>query len=122
MIDRALGCSGLRYYGTETDVRLGDRVRVRRGWFSGGFNAVVCYIPGVSEFHPDFEDRRGQDPGGIKQWALRASDGAIYPMIYWPEKHQPLKRIEFVSRGQGGEVSPNEVVDAFGEVGAGEEK
>lgn len=108
--------SNLRYFGSGVEVRLGDRVRVRRSWFRRGFNAIVCYVPGLSEFHPDFEDRPGKDPYGIKQWALRADDGTIYSMIYWPERHQPMKRIEFVSRGVGGEVAPDEVVDESGEV------
>ena len=93
--------SKLYYFGTREEVRLGDIVRIRR-WLRRDLEGTVCYIPGVSPKNKsiEFED--------VKQWGIRLRDGAVLLTIYAPEHVQPTKDVEFVSRGEGGGLEPDE--------------
>ena len=84
--------SGLFYAGTATEVELGDRVRLKR-ILRRPLNGVVCYIPGISKKHSslEYED--------VSQWAIRADNGSVYPILYDAERFQPPRHIVFVSRG-----------------------
>ena len=85
----------LFYYGTNVEVRLGDRIMWRR-LFRRDIEGTVVYIPGISPVHPDLEYE------GIRQWAVELDDGGILVMLYWPEnrKGQPRSNIKFLGRGQ----------------------
>ena len=92
--------SKLFYHGTNIEVRLGDRIRVRRlfwRWVEG----VVCYLPGISPTHRALEFR------GEKQWAYRTPDGTFYAMLYHPETFQPPKKIEFIARSNEPGITPD---------------
>lgn len=87
----AIADSRLRY-STGEEVRLGDRVVMKR-LLRRHVAATVCYIPGISPLHESFEYE------DVRQWAVRADDGAVYPILYDPDSFQPPKRIVFVARG-----------------------
>lgn len=74
----------LFYHGTEDEVRLGDRIRVRR-LLRSDLLATVKYIPGQSRPDPNILDH---------QWAYETGDGSVYIMDH-----------EF-SAGQFGSVVP----------------
>lgn len=95
--------SGLFYHRTGEEVRLGDRVTLRR-WFRSDLRGIVCYIPGLSPQHSELEY------DGVKQWAIRCDDGSVRPMGYDPDSPygQPPKSITFIGRGSGGEITPDE--------------
>lgn len=96
--------SGLYYYGTHDEVRLGDRVRIKR-WLRSDLYGTVCYIPGLSPTHAAI---------GNDQWAIRLDDETVVAMGYFPEDQlcgQPGKKYILVGRGTGGELDPNERLD-----------
>jgi hypothetical protein len=84
--------SRLYYHRTNVEVELGDRVLLKR-FLRKSIRCTVCYIPGISPIHSEleFED--------VKQWAIRASNGCVYPILYDPANFQPPRRIVFVERG-----------------------
>jgi hypothetical protein len=83
--------SRLFYYGTQIEVRLGDRVRWRR-WFRSDLEGIVCYLPGISPRHPEMANDYGLE------WAIRTNDGTIWTMGYCPDRAQPRKNLQFVAR------------------------
>ena len=93
--------SRLFYYGTSTEVELGDRVHLTR-ILRRPKEGTVCYIPGLSEPHSELEYE------DIRQWAVRSDDGCVYPILYSPETFQPPKNIKFVSHGSGNLLEPDE--------------
>jgi hypothetical protein len=78
--------SRLFYFGTNDEVRLGDRVIVK-GWFGRQRRGTVCYIPGISPKHKEMEY------DDIKSWAIRLEDGTVLSIGYYPENKycQPKK-------------------------------
>jgi hypothetical protein len=98
--------SGLYYYGTGEDVRLGDRVRIRR-WIRSDLFGVVCYIPGISSRHPalEYED--------VAKWAIRLDDGTVFAMGYDTVNKfgQPKKNLVLLSRGQDRLLDPDETLE-----------
>lgn len=93
--------SGLFYWRTQTEVRLGDRVLMKR-WLRSALRGTVCYIPGLSPPHSELEY------DDVRQWAIRAEDGSVYATVYDPGKCQPSKGIQFVERGGTGLLEPDE--------------
>lgn len=96
-----MSSSRLYYNGSSIDVRLGDRVRIRR-LFRADLQGTVCYIPGLSPRHRELED------AGVKQWAIRSDDGSVYPILYDPDHFQPPSKIVFVARGDGPVLKPED--------------
>ena len=94
----------LFYYDTEDEVRLGDRILIRR-WLRSDQSATVKYIPGHSPPDPNILDH---------QWAYETGDGSIYVMDQDFLNRQFLcvlpKSIQFVCRS-GVEPSPGDAVD-----------
>src|SRR5262249_24467840 len=82
----------LYYYGTEEEVRLGDRVLIKRLIFRNKLG-VVFYIPGQSESHPQMKDE-----SGLSDWAVQTDDGILWSWPYLPQEVQPTKRIKLLSR------------------------
>jgi hypothetical protein len=96
--------SRLFYHGTEIEIELGDRVEMSR-WIRKPVRGVVCYIPGISSPHSDLEYE------GIRQWAIRAEDGAIYPILYEPLRFKPPAKIKFLGRGNEGILPATEKLE-----------
>lgn len=84
--------SRLFYFGSREEVRLGDRVRIRR-WLRRSLVEVVCYIPGISPRHSEMEDS-----DGCREWAIQLADGSLRCMGYFPDQIQPAKKIELIAR------------------------
>jgi hypothetical protein len=80
--------SRLFYYGTRDDVRLGDRVSIRR-WLRGALEGVVCHIPGISPTHPELK----------RKWAIELADGSLRVMVYSPDEAQPRRKFRLIRRG-----------------------
>jgi|WetSurMetagenome_2_1015567.scaffolds.fasta_scaffold19481_5 hypothetical protein len=97
----AEGGSGSRlfYYGTQIEVHVGDRIRIRR-WFRQDLEGVVCYIPGVSPRHTELEYE------DVKKWAFKTTDGTTWATVYSPEQAQPKKKMKFVARSDDLGISP----------------
>jgi len=93
--------SGLFYHHAHQEVRLGDRVRMRR-WFRRDLEGTVCYIPGISPLHDELEYE------DVKQWAIRTDDGAVYPILYDPPRFQPPKHIFLLSRSSDPGLQPSD--------------
>lgn len=85
--------SDLFYFGTKDEVRLGDRVRIRR-LLRRDLMGTVCYIPGISLPHPDLEY------DDVRQWAIRLDDGTVLAIGYSPEhrRGQPKRDLILVNR------------------------
>jgi hypothetical protein len=81
----------MKYYRTETEVRLGDLV-VYRHLFFGESNGVVAYLPGVSAVNPSIEFDGGQ------QWVVRLENGKAVFLLYYPGIEYAHRRISFVGR------------------------
>ena len=96
-MNASVGTSRLYYHGTDTEVCLGDRVKVKRFLpFRRPREGQVAYIPGLCPAHPDIDD---DAPGAARQWAIELADGSVLVMVYWPPRVQPRKNIIFVRRG-----------------------
>lgn len=96
--------SGLYYHGTTEEVRLGDRVRIKR-LLRRGLVGTVCYIPGQSPVHKDLEYE------DVRQWAIRLDDGTVLAMAYSPQHRlgQPKRDLVLVERSISSQVlSPSE--------------
>ncbi|MBX2852441.1 MAG: hypothetical protein KTR15_11935 [Phycisphaeraceae bacterium] len=95
--------SGLFYYGTEEEVAIGDRIRIKR-LFGKDLKGVVVYIPGISPKNSDLEYE------DVKQWAIELSNGELNVMLYAPNHRlgQPKKNIFLVSRGESEGVKPED--------------
>lgn len=93
----AMAGSRLFYFGTNEEVRLGDRVRIRR-WIRKDLEGVVCYIPGVSPKHPELNSK------DMPQWAIRIADGSLLLIGYAPDHRlgQPDRSVILVARGSAG--------------------
>ena len=85
--------SRLFYYGTDDEVRLGDRIRIRR-WFRRSLEGVVCYIPGESPRHPEMESAYWG-----ATWAIQLPDGSLRVLAYLPDQIQPRRKFRLVARG-----------------------
>jgi hypothetical protein len=88
-----MATSGLRYFGTNDEVCLGDRVEVR-GWFRK-FRGHVSYIPGISPKHRELEYE------DVKKWAITSDGGTVYAMGFDPDHFQPPKAIRLLGRTEG---------------------
>ena len=91
--------SGLFYFGTDVEVRLGDRILWKR-LLRRSVQATVVYIPGLCPRHPDLEYE------DIAQWAFELEDGSIAQMGYCPERSQPKRNLQFIERGTPKPLSP----------------
>jgi hypothetical protein len=96
--------SGLKYFGTDDEVCLGDRVEVR-GWFSVKYRGYVSYISGLSPKHRDLEYE------DVKKWAITADDGTVYVTAFDVERAQPRKNIRLLSRGEGNQLKPTDELE-----------
>jgi len=92
------------FYRTGEEVKLGDRVRMKR-FLRRDLEGKVCYLPGISPRHDELEYE------DVKQWAIRTDDGSVYPILYDPENFQPPKRIVFVARTDDQGLQPSEVLE-----------
>jgi len=85
--------SRLYYFGTKTEVRLGDTIFWKR-FLRRSIKGKVVYIPGISPKHTDFEYN------GIRQWGISLENNRILLTRYSPRENQPKKNIHFLGRGK----------------------
>ena len=79
-------------------------MRVKR-FLRRDLEGKVCYLPGISPRHDELEYE------DIKQWAIRARDGSVYPILYDPENFQPPKKIVFLGRTDDQGMQPSEILE-----------
>lgn len=96
--------SRLFYSGTYDEVRLGDRVEVKR-WFGRRELCHVSYIPGISPPHRELEY------DDVRQWAITSDNGSVYPIVYDPESFQPPKKIKLLHRASGSAIRPDDQLE-----------
>jgi len=95
----------LRYYGTENEVLLADRVEyttllLRRK----RLGTVVC-IPAKTALQLDAEKKKPED------WLLKFDDGTYTGWMFHPEEMQPSQRLRLVSRNAKCEPITTEELD-----------
>lgn len=103
MNETPAGGSRLFHRGTQEQVRVGDRVRIRR-WLRADLHGVVCYVPGISPPHPDLED----EEEGVQDWAIRLDGGLVITYPYIPSQLQPGRDVARVARGAADSLPPTE--------------
>jgi len=81
----------MKYYGSDIDVMLGDRVIYRHLVF-GKSNGVVAYIPGVS-------DPKADKHYDTPDWVVDLENGKSVFMAFGPDLKFAHRRIQFVERG-----------------------
>lgn len=91
------GCSSLFYFGTDTEVNLGDRVGVKR-WFKVDYGNVA-FIPRLSAHHPQVKTE--------DEWLIRMDRGDFLSTPYLPThpRAQPSPKIMFIQRSNDGILS-----------------
>ena len=94
------------YTGTSDEVRLGDKVRIKR-WLRRDLEGTVCYIPGLSPPHTELEY------DDVRQWAIKLADGTVLAMCYDPDHRlgQPGKDLSLVERSDTPGIEPDEVLE-----------
>jgi len=85
--------SRLYYFGTRTEVMLGDKILWKR-LLHRGIKGTVSYIPGINPKHDDFEFN------GIRQWGISLANNRILITRYSPRENQPKRDIHFLGRGE----------------------
>ncbi len=86
------GTARLLYRDTDDEVRLGDRVLMKR-LFRKPLHGTVVYMPGVSPPHAEMEWPE------FSRWAIELDDGTVLAWPYVPGELQPSKRIKLLRRG-----------------------
>ena len=84
----------LFYRGTADEVRVGDRVSLRR-WLRRSLTGVVVYVP--SEEAAKAALARNE----LDEWAIELEDGSLIGWAYFPEQLQPAKRVQLLARADG---------------------
>ena len=85
--------SKLHYFGTDEDVRPGDRVQYTSLILRRKRLATVVCIPEKTAVELDVEKKQPED------WLIKFDDGTYTGWMYHPEELQPNKRLILVSRG-----------------------
>ena len=83
--------SRLFYFGTQEEVRLADRVAIRRV-LRKEQHGTVTYIPGISPIRGELEYE------DVRQWAITCENGSTYAILYDPDNFQPPKKIRLIGR------------------------
>ncbi len=83
----------LRYFGTDDDVREGDRVEYRTFFLRRRILGTVVCVPTKSAGELDDEKKPPED------WMIKLEDGTYIGWMYYPEELQPPSRLRLVSRG-----------------------
>jgi len=94
----------VRYFGTDTPVRLGDHVTIRR-WFRH-IAARITYVPGLSRKNRDMEFN------GLTWVCVQIPGGTRYGVVVDPDTSELKKSVVFVRRGDRDIpfIGPDEVV------------
>ncbi len=84
--------SQLKYFGTDDDVRPGDRIEYTTLLFRRRKQGSVVWIPEKTALELD---AAGKQP---ENWLIKLDDGTFTGWMYHPEEMQPVKRLRLVSR------------------------
>ena len=93
------------YSETKTEVRPGDRVKLKRWWRY--VNGTVVHVPGISKPRKDF------DAGDIQEVAIKTDDGLLYGVIIEPETNNVRDTVKFCSRGGQPDPLPDVIDDPY---------
>ena len=93
----------LYYYGTDIDVRLGDRV-IYKAWGIFSKPGIVVYVPGQSKIHKTIGD---------DQWVIELNDTKnLATMGFFPHYDMyTFKIIKFISRGITDSIQEDEEIN-----------
>ena len=83
----------LLYFGTDDEVREGDRIEYRTLFLRRRKFGTVVYIPAKTALELNEEKKPPDD------WLIRFDDGTDAGWMYYPEESRPIKRLRLVSRG-----------------------
>ena len=83
----------LLYFGTDEEVREGDRIEYTTFLLRRKVLGTVTYIPEKTALELDKEKKPPDD------WLIRFDDGTDAGWMYHPEELQPKKRLRLISRG-----------------------
>lgn len=97
--------SQLTYFGTDDDVRLGDRVELRTLFLRRKRPATVVCIPEKTALQLSAEKKSPED------WLIQFDDGTYTGWMYHPEEMQPPARLRLVARGADYEAISNEELE-----------
>ena len=91
----------MKYYGTDIEVKLGDRVIYRHVFFRKS-PGVVSYLPGISKVNPRLIPN---------QWIVSLGHGRGVAMFYSTELEFAHWRVAFLTRGENdSEIAPDEML------------
>lgn len=82
----------LHYFGTDDEVREGDRIEWTTLFLRRKRLGTVVCIPEKTALELDAENKNPDD------WLIRFDDGTDFGWMYHPEELQPPKRLRLVAR------------------------
>lgn len=81
----------VRYFGGQTEVRLGDRVESSLFWILKR-RGKVTYVPGISPKQDDFEHH------GLRWVGILTDQGTLFGTLVDPQSNTLLRRVKFLHR------------------------
>ena len=94
----------LLYFGTDDEIRVGDRVEYRTFFLRRKVPGIVVHIPEKTARELDDEKKPPED------WLIKLDDGTYTGWMYFPEELPASSRLKLLSRGAAYEpVTPAEL-------------
>ncbi len=95
----------LKYFGSDDDVRPGDRIEYTTLPLRRKKQGTVVWIPEKTALELDAERKQPQD------WLIKFDDGTFTGWMYHPEEMQPPKRLRLIERSSDYEPVSNEELE-----------
>lgn len=106
--------SQLTYFGTDDDVRLGDRVEFKTLILRRKRPGTVVCMPEKTALQLNAEKKPPED------WLIKFDDGTYTGWMYHPEEMPPHPRLRLIARGSDFEAISNEELERLDNEIAGE--
>ena len=95
----------LKYFGTNDEVRPGDRIEYTTLLFRRKKPGTVVWIPEQTALQLDAAGKQPED------WLIKLDDGTFTGWMYHPEELQPPKRLRLIARNTDFEPVSNEELE-----------
>ncbi len=95
----------LKYFGTNDDVRAGDRIEYTSLVLRRRKQGTVVWIPERTALELDAAGKQPED------WLIKLDDGTFTGWMYHPEEMQPPKRLRLINRNSEYEPVSNEELE-----------